>query len=413
MDIKNLITQATGFILLKLITLITGKRRYTPVNGRKITVMHVILTLDMAGMEHVVYNLTKNLNKDLFKVIIVVILKRGLLAAEAEKHGIKVISAKRMLRFMPFIYPYELIRLIRKIKPDIIHSHSGCWHYSSLAARFCKVPVAIYTEHGRTFPDPKLIIFCDRLYFGFTDKLVTVSEYLTRYMQKIVGLDYKRIIQIENGVDTKLFYNASNNQRTLQTLGLSPDDHIIGIVARLEPVKDHLTLLNAFAMVIKTVPNCKLLIIGNGSQKQNIEKQIQTLKLSEKVLLLGERKDIPELLSIMDIFVLSSLSEGTSLTLLEAMASEKPVVATNVGGNGKVVIDNETGFLVPPGEPSIMAEKIIKLLSNRNLINEMGIRGRNRVLERFSLDKMVKEYEKLYLNSFAISGITIPNTKNH
>lgn len=399
MNIQNLVTQVSGVVLLKLITLITSKRRYSPSNGRKITVMHVILTLDMAGMEHVVYNLTKNLNKAIFEAEIVVILRRGPLAAEAEKDGINVISAKRMLRFVPFIYPYELIRIIRKIKPDIIHSHSGCWHYTSLAARLCKVPVAIHTEHGRAFPDPKSHIFCDRLYFGFTDKLVTVSEPLTTYMQEIVGLDYKRIIQIENGVDTKLFYNTSGNQRTLQTLGLSRNDHIIGIVARLEPVKDHLTLLNAFAEVIKIVPNCKLLIIGNGSQKQNIEKQIQTLKLSEKVLLLGERKDIPELLSIIDIFVLSSLSEGTSLTLLEAMASGKPVVVTNVGGNGRVVIDNETGFLVPPEEPSIMAEKIITLLNNKNLINEMGMKSRNRVLEHFNLDKMVKEYEKLYLDS--------------
>lgn len=399
MSIQNLITQASGFILFKLITLITGKRRHSPANGRRITVMHVILTLEVAGMEHVVYNLTKNLNKALFEVIIVVIRKRGPLSVEAEKHGIKVISAKKMPRFVPFVYPYELIRLIKKVKPDIIHSHSGSWHHTSLAARLCKVPVVIHTEHGRIFPDIKLIIFCDRIYFKFTDKLVTVSEYLTSYMQKIVGVDYKRITQIENGVDTKLFYNNVKNQRTLQTLGLSQNDYIIGIVARLEPVKDHLTLLNAFAEVIKAVPNCKLLIIGDGSQRQNIEEQIQMLKLSEKVLLLGERKDIPGLLSIMDVFVLSSLSEGTSITLLEAMASGKPVVATNVGGNGKVVINNETGFLVPPGESSIMAEKIIKLLSNKNLINEMGLKGRNRILERFGLDRMVKEYERLYLNS--------------
>lgn len=397
MNIQNLIIQTTGFTLLKLITLITGKKRYSPVNGRKITVMHVILTLDMAGMEHVVYNLTKNLNKDIFEVTIVVILRRGPLAAEVEKHGIKVISAKRMLRFVPLIYPYELIRLIRKIKPDIIHSHSGCWHYSPLAARLCNVPVTIHTEHGRIFPETKSLIFCDRLYFRFTNKLVTVSEYLTSYMQEVVKLDSRKIIQIENGVDTEQF--TSHERRT------TSDDYTIGIVARLEPVKDHLTLLNAFAQVIKIVPNCKLLIIGNGSQKQNIEEQIQMLKLSDKVLLLGERKDIPELLSIMDIFVLSSLTEGTSLTLLEAMASGKPVVATNVGGNAKVVIDNETGFLVPPGEPSIMAEKIIKLLKDRNLINEMGTKGRNRVLEHFSLDKMVNAYEKLYLN--CLNGINI------
>jgi sugar transferase (PEP-CTERM/EpsH1 system associated) len=398
MSIQSLIPQAAGIILLKLITLLTGKRSYSPVNGRKITVMHVVITLDMAGAEHVVYNLTKNLNKELFEVIIVVILSRGFLAAEAEKQGIKVILTKKLPRYVSSIYPNKLIRIIKEIKPDIIHSHDKCGHYS-FAARLCKVPVVIHTEHGRIFPDLDVLIFRDRLCFRFTDKLVTVSEYLTNYMQKIVGIDNKKIIQIENGVDTKLFYNTLKDQRTLQALGLSQNDNVIGIVARLEPVKDHLTLLSAFAEVVKTVPNCKLLIIGNGSQKQSIEEQIQLLKLSEKVLLLGERRDITDLLAIMDIFVLSSLSEGTSITLLEAMASGKPVVATNVGGNGKVVIDNETGFLVPSRKPAVMAEKIIKLLSNRNLINEMGAKGRNRVLEHFSLDKMVKEYERLYLDS--------------
>lgn len=398
MSIQSLIPQAAGIILLKLITLLTGKRSYSPVNGRKITVMHVVITLDMAGAEHVVYNLTKNLNKELFEVIIVVILSRGFLAAEAEKQGIKVILTKKLPRYVSSIYPNKLIRIIKEIKPDIIHSHDKCGHYS-FAARLCKVPVVIHTEHGRIFPDLDVLIFRDRLCFRFTDKLVTVSEYLTNYMQKIVGIDNKKIIQIENGVDTKLFYNTLKDQRTLQALGLSQNDNVIGIVARLEPVKDHLTLLSAFAEVVKTVPNCKLLIIGNGSQKQSIEEQIQLLKLSEKVLLLGERRDITDLLAIMDIFVLSSLSEGTSITLLEAMASGKPVVATNVGGNGKVVIDNETGFLVPSREPSIMAEKIIELLSNRDLINEMGIKGQNRVHKHFSLDRMVKEYERLYLNS--------------
>jgi glycosyltransferase involved in cell wall biosynthesis len=170
----------------------------------------------------------------------------------------------------------------------------------------------------------------------------------------------------------------------------------VGIVARLSQEKGHKVLINAFKQVSQKL-NAKLLIIGDGPLKETLMQQVQDLQIQDRVLFLGFRKDIPQLLAMIDLFVLSSFTEGISLTLLEAMASGKPVVATMVGGNPEVVVNRKTGYLVPAGDATSMAEMMISLLGDHQKRQEMGIAGRERVIEYFSMENMNAGYTKLYM----------------
>ena len=170
----------------------------------------------------------------------------------------------------------------------------------------------------------------------------------------------------------------------------------IGIVARLSAEKDHQTLLSACKLLADHSSGFHLEIIGDGPLRGTLEKTVRTLGLDKHVSFAGMRHDVPELLRQLDIFVLSSTTEGISLTLLEAMATTLPVVATNVGGNPEVIIDGETGFIVPPQNPGVMANKLLLLINDVNLRRQMGNKGRERVVAQFSIKETALKYEKLY-----------------
>jgi glycosyltransferase involved in cell wall biosynthesis len=177
---------------------------------------------------------------------------------------------------------------------------------------------------------------------------------------------------------------------------------VIGTVGRLEPVKDQVTLLYAFKIILQQFPNSKLVITGDGSLASVLKNTAASLRISNSVLFLGLRDDILELLGTMDIFVLPSISEGTSCTLLEAMSCGLPVVATNVGGNPELVLDNETGVLVPKQDSKKLSHAIITLLTNSDLRTKMSLSGRERIVQGFSLYKMIDNLKNLY-NSLHVS----------
>ena len=172
-----------------------------------------------------------------------------------------------------------------------------------------------------------------------------------------------KIHKIENGIDTRYFSPIPKNKNLLNELKISENHFIIGNIARLAPVKDHVTLIKTFDIARKIYPNMRLVIVSDGPEKSNLEALINELNLSENVMLLGFRRDIREMFSIVDMFVLSSISEGTSITILEAMAAGKPVIATNVGGTPNLVEDGKTGFLVSPSELLLLGRKIIELIN--------------------------------------------------
>jgi glycosyltransferase involved in cell wall biosynthesis len=234
-----------------------------------------------------------------------------------------------------------------------------------------------------------------------TDEIITISASTKATLVKYENYPAARVKIVYNGIDLHRF--AAQQIDTVvkrQSLGIAPDVKIIGIVGRLDPIKNHAMLLRAFQQVLQHVPDTYLLIVGEGPEEQRLKTLAKALDIVEHTLFLDARHDIPELLRIFDVFVLSSFREGTSVSLLEAMGTGLPVVATNVGGNPEVVVDQGTGYLTPSDQEQEMAAKVIALLQDQEMRRKLGQAGQQRVRTMFSLEKMVKTYTDFYITKY-------------
>lgn len=358
-------------------------------NHKKTNILFVILSLEIGGMEQVVADLIRNVDLEQFTPVVACLESLGPIAAELGKQGVTVVPLGRMTPLISFAYPAKLMKLIRDYRIDVVHVHSGCWHKGAMAAWLCGIRNVIYTEHGRIFPDSRKVMFLDRLYAPFTRSVVVVSDDLAEYMCSVVGIPASKISVIINGIDVERFRIARSPSGAVDNLR-------IGIIARLAPVKDIATLVRAMAVVHQHKPNMVLSIVGDGPERDSLESLVNELGLSSVVTFHGFRRDIPEVLRDIDIFALSSLSEGTSITLLEAMASGKPVVVTDVGGNPAIVEQGVNGFLVPPGEPEALAQALLKLANDSELRQLMAVANIDKVTKRYSIQAMARQYEILY-----------------
>jgi glycosyltransferase involved in cell wall biosynthesis len=216
-----------------------------------------------------------------------------------------------------------------------------------------------------------------------------------------------KVFLIPNGVEIKVFTEA--NQSLVEALAqewkIRSHTPVIGTLARLHEQKGHSYLLDAVAQLRREIPDVKALVVGDGELRPSLEQRTQALRLSDSVIFTGTRRDVPEILALLDVFVLPSLWEGLPIALLEAMAAGLPVVATRVGGVPEVVVDGETGLLVPPRDPDALSEAILTLLQDPDLRQKMGQAGQERVREYFSVERMVEETEALYERLLAEKGL--------
>jgi sugar transferase (PEP-CTERM/EpsH1 system associated) len=354
----------------------------------KSTILHVILSLEIGGMEQVVADLVRNLDKRRFVPVVACIQSLGPIAEELIADGISVVLLPAMTPIVSFLYAAPLRKIMRESGASVVHVHSGCLYKTVVAARLAGIRKVIYTVHGKHLPERNSINVLDRIFSGWTSRVVAVSRELAEYLHWSVGVPQNKITLIQNGIRVDAF-NGPPDRHPRKEL-------VIGIVARLAPVKDIPTLLHAMQIVVKECPDVVLQIVGDGSERQSLEQLSQSLGITKHVVFLGSRRDIPAVLAGIDIFVLSSLSEGTSVTLLEAMASGKPVVVTRVGGNPSLVEQERNGFLVPPGRPDELAEALLKLVGNPHLRASMGDQNRKKAVEEFGVIAMVRQYESLY-----------------
>lgn len=364
-----------------------------------LNIMQIVLSLEYGGLERLVIDLAETCNKIGCKTTICCLDKFGKLASHAKDRGIEVVLVGKK-HGTDIILPFRLAHILRQNKIDVVHTHNmGPLFYGTLAARMARVPVVINTRHGRAKKQKHPIIW------HMNNAVVTISEDAKTELLKFNGVNPGKVKVIYNGIDIRRYSKQRENNTVKMALNIEPSTQIIGTVARLAAEKDQFTLLDTFSKVAGKIDNTKLIIVGDGPLRKELTDYANGLGISDKVLFLGFRENIPDIINIFDVFVLSSLMEGVSLTLLEAMASELPIVATNVGGNPEVVIDGVTGFLVPPKEPEKTAEAIAKILQNPELAQKMGGAGRKRVEEKFSLERMVREYGELYEECLARKGI--------
>jgi glycosyltransferase involved in cell wall biosynthesis len=300
---------------------------------------------------------------------------------------------------LSLVRPAALASTVREIAPDVVHLHSGVWYKASLAARMAGVPRVLHTEHGRHQPDPWVARFLDGLAARRTDVAVAVSSSVADILDRNVVRGRCRIEVILNGVDTESHAPRPRDPATLEDLDIGPDVQVLGSVGRLEPVKGYDVMVAAFARLLEgwtDGPAPVLVLTGDGSEMPRLKRDVARAALQDHVRLLGWRDDIQELLSCFSLFTMSSHSEGTSVSLLEAMSSGLFPVVTDVGGNAEVLGPGLEHGLVPPADPGLLAAAWRGALRDPARLRRDGAVARERIVRDYSLDRMVRAYERIY-----------------
>jgi sugar transferase (PEP-CTERM/EpsH1 system associated) len=355
------------------------------------TVLHIVNSLEAGGLERFVLDIIKATSNE-YKYVIVCLDRHG----ELDTTGCtaEILS----LDLQPGLHLNVMSR-IKTIAEQrnvvLINTHN--WKsqfYGMLTGKLCKIPV-VHTKHGRYDEDLRSKIR-NNLAYRLCDKVVAVSKDAALQCVQVEKVPETKLVTILNGIDTAAFSPEKQPEKSKTALGINSAIPVIGIVARLAQVKDHATLFAACQIIHKSGINFRLLVVGDGPLKQNLVDLAESLGISEIVVFAGFQQNIPDLMRAMDIFVLSSISEGISLTLIEAMACELPVVATAVGGNPEVVVEGLSGFLVPAKNHAAMAEQILQLLNNPELRQKFGKFGRQYAIDHFSISRAGKQYSLVY-----------------
>lgn len=366
----------------------------------RLRVVHLTGCLDMGGQEKLLVEFAKHVDRDRFEIHFVSLETRGLLADEIEAHGWPV-SPLHVAPGLRLGLPWHLAKLLRRWQADIVHTHNDRpLIYGAAAARLARVPGVVHTKHGRGAVNSPRQNWIAAWSARLTDQFVCVSDDCARLAIE-QGVPAPRITTIHNGIDTRRF--------AFKPLSL---DGPATIVARFSPEKDLTTLLQAVSLIAREVPEFQLAIAGDGPESSQLRELVENLQITQHVRFLGLVRDIPALLQQARMFVMSSISEGVPLTLLEAMASGLPCVATQVGGIPEALEDGVTGILVSPRDPQALAAALLRLQRDEELARRMGAAGRRRVEEHFDVRQMVARYEQIYLESCGLISAPLRQHSN-
>lgn len=353
----------------------------------------------MGGLENGLVNLINGMDASRFRHAIVCMTHSTDFERRIRRPDVIVHSLHRDRH--PIWRTYlELLRLFRRIRPDIVHSRNLSGLDAILPALLAGVPVRVHGEHGRDVDNldgtnPKQLRL-KRLFRPFVSHYTAVSKDLASDLIQRIGASAERVTQIYNGVDTARFHPAESTQDSTS----ADRRFVIGTVGRLQPVKDQALLIDAYADALAADPaamsGTSLKIVGDGPCREALTAQAQAAGLTDRVAFPGACNDVPAELRTFDLFVLPSLAEGISNTILEAMASGLPVLATRVGGNADLVLDGRTGTIVAAGDRGAMTRAILSYVRDRGLCGAQGKEARRRAEGEFSLDAMVRAYADFY-----------------
>lgn len=297
----------------------------------------------------------------------------------------------------------------------IVHTHnSKAGFLGRLAAKLAGIPVIVHTVHGFAFhaqePTWRQILFrtLERLASRWCDKMIFISQPLIDWGLQERVVSENKTVKIYSGIELDRFSPVSEEvkARIREKWGIGQDDSVIGFVSKLWEGKGHLNLIDAFKQIKGEIKNARLVIVGEGYLYEHLVKRVNRLGLKDSVLFTGFQSDVSKIIATFDVAVLPSHFEGMGRVLLEAMAMEKPVVASRVGGIPDLVQHGINGFLVPPGDVEGLAEALIKTLMDKGLAEKMGKAGRKMITEKFSADHMARSIEKLYCNLLTLKGIS-------
>lgn len=376
-----------------------------------LNVLYIIWSLGLGGAEQVVINLAKGLDKNKFRSIVCCLNDKGVFADELESQGIKVIALNKNGKYDLTIIA-KLIRVMKENNIKIVHTHLwGANLWGRIAAKIANIPVVIATEHNTDIWKSNIYFTLDKLLSYCCDKIIAVSESVKEfYVGK--GINPRKIEVVYNGImiegpqshpsttafdKLRALLGASQTPESIlkQEFGIRNDEMVLAIIGRLVPQKGHKYLFEALSL-LNGYCKIKLLVIGDGPLKEDLQSTARALQLKDKAIFTGLRKDVLDLLKITDIVILPSLREGLPIIALEAMASKLPVIATKVGGNPEVIVDNHTGILIPSQNTVALVKAIERLAKDKALRAHLGENGYTRLKEHFSAEKMVQATEGLY-----------------
>lgn len=367
---------------------------------KKLRILHVTFDMAIGGTEQVIRQLVLNLPQAEFdNEIFCIDGKIGAVGAQLQQQGIRIHQAPRK-GGLDFDLIKTLRQTLRSGEFDVVHCHQYApWVYGWFAAWGCKTKV-VFTEHGRFFPDRsrgKALPL--NVLMALTTSAITAISSATRDALARYEWVAKPLVQVVyNGIQP-LTPTPERVSLLRQELGIHSKTMVLGTVARLDPVKNQQMMLQAFARVSQQVPDVLLLLVGDGPSRLSLEQEAGRLGISSQVRFTGFQTNVADYLALMDIYLLSSHTEGTSMTLLEAMHLQRPCVATAVGGNPEIVSDHQTGLLSPDNDGAAFASNIQILLNDSIKKITMGQAGKQRFDALFSVVQMAAAYRRIYLKA--------------
>jgi glycosyltransferase involved in cell wall biosynthesis len=361
--------------------------------------LHVVLNLEAGGLERLVVELANRTDSDRFESHVLVLQYAGRHARDLRRDV--ALHTSPPLSSWSMVWPSVLTRTLRRIEPDIVHTHSGVWYKASLAARVAGIRRTIHTDHGRLMPDPWPDRLSDGLAARRTMLVVAVSQPLAEYMKGALHVPSTKLRVVRNGVDTAAFAPRDRGAGVRAELDVAPGTPIVGSIGRLDAIKGYDVLIEAFRLLRSgwtTGAAPVLVIAGDGPEQSLLGARIAAMDhdVRSDIRMLGWRTDVPELLAAFDIFAMSSRSEGTSVSLLEAMSARLCPVVTDVGGNSDVLGDQLRHRLVASDDPVALAGALRDALQHPGERMRDASRAHDWVETRFSVNAMVRQYEDLY-----------------
>jgi sugar transferase (PEP-CTERM/EpsH1 system associated) len=367
-------------------------------------IAHVMFRFDTGGLENGVVNLINHMPEDRFRHVIVALTEVTEFRERVRRRNVEFVSLHKPAGQGLWQYP-KWYGLFRRLCPDIVHTRNLAALECQFAAWAARVPVRIHGEHGRDVGDldgsNRTYQRMRRFYRPFVHHYLALSRDLADYLSQRVEVPVERITQVYNGVDTDAFQPALHGPERIDGCPFDPALHwIVGTVGRMQPVKDQVMLARAFVHALEQAPalrdRLRLVMIGDGPLRAQALAVLNGAGVTELAWMPGERSDVAQIMRGLHAFALPSLAEGISNTILEAMASGVPVIATDVGGNADLVLRGTTGEIIAAADPLAMARRLVHMAQGPDQARAMGEAGRQRVVASFSMQAMVQNYQYVY-----------------
>ncbi len=380
-------------------------------------IAHIVYRFSMGGLENGIVNLVNRMPLHRWRHAIVALTDVSQdFARRIERADVRYISLDKRPGHLLSQYP-RLYRLFKELHPAVVHTNNLAALEAVVPAWAAGVPVRIHGEHGWDIQDVhgrgSRYRYVRRIYRPFVTRYIAVSRDLENYLERQVGVPSDRISQMYNAVDTERFHPSAGPRPVIPGCPFGgPGEWLVGTVGRMEAVKDPLNLARAFVRALELQPAAakylRLVMVGDGELRNEVNAVLDREGVRERVWLAGERADVPAIMRGLNCFVLPSLAEGVPHTILEAMASALPVVATRVGGNSELIESGMTGTLVPPADSEALARAILGYLSDRAMARRHARAAQRVAKTHFGLTRMVADYASMYERALRAAGISVP-----